>query len=276
MTRPPIIFLHLPKASGTTFRYIIDREYGAANVLNIPVYGVPVEEFLDRLGPARLAEYNAVVGHVPFGIARYFGPAFRYVTIVRDPVERAISRYYHILRRGPDVRQYDYIVRNRMSAVDFALSDFETQVDNGQTRLLAGFDYRAPLIPVGGLNQTHLEKALANLESISVVGTSDRFDHTLVLLRRKFGWRLPLYVKENTTKRPAEAGLTETERSAIRERNAFDEVLYRRASARLLRDCRESGAGFEIELRAFRSLNITAGHARGIARRLSRTRRAGS
>jgi hypothetical protein len=266
----PLIFLHVPKAAGTTFRAILERQYGRDSMLNLPVYGRSLDEHLSDIDPAARARYRAVVGHAPFGIGRHFEGETQYVTILRDPVERTVSRYYHILRRGPRWPIYTTITEANMSLLDFALGDPDIQVDNGQTRQLAGLDYRADNVPPGSLTREHLDAALANLDRCTVVGVTTEFDRSLVLMRRKLQWRIPLYVEVNkgsADRTRARSSLTDAEKDAIRQRNSFDDELYRHAMCRLEADCRAEGRGFELELRAFRALNTIAGRVHHLVRK---------
>ncbi len=58
-------------------------------------------------------------------------------------------------------------------------------MNDGQVRLISGV---FGAVPFGELNETHLEQAIANLRSFEVVGVTEKFDLTLLLLQQAFGW----------------------------------------------------------------------------------------
>jgi hypothetical protein len=75
-----------------------------------------------------------------------------------------------------------------------------TELDNGQTRLIAGIDDK---IPFGKCTREILDLAIKNIEEyFAVVGILDKFNETILLLKKVFNWyRLPLYRKANVTKK---------------------------------------------------------------------------
>jgi hypothetical protein len=44
-----------------------------------------------------------------------------------------------------------------------------------------------------------LERAIRNLRSCAVVGLTERFDETLLIAKKTFGWRMPFYENFNVT-----------------------------------------------------------------------------
>ena len=84
-----------------------------------------------------------------------------------------------------------------------------------------------------------LDRAMHNLETgIAVVGLLKQFDESLMLMRRKLGWRLyPLYLraKSNST-RPEIEDIPRSTRKAIREANHVDQKLYEYAQNRFQRE----------------------------------------
>ncbi len=104
----PLIVIHVPKAAGTSVMTIFRRWFGSGLYLNY---------FDERTGsppPKRdlhslhsISSPVAVYGH--FGrtvkglsIEDYYPDARQFVTILRDPFELVISRYYHIRKVGSD------------------------------------------------------------------------------------------------------------------------------------------------------------------------------
>lgn len=104
------IFVHIPKTAGTSFVQAITQRFGAHNVLLQYGHRPPPANWWDGVqAQARLAvrryiwPHRYVVGHMPVTAFLDKQPddtytkrrGYRYMTFLRDPLERAISHYYY-------------------------------------------------------------------------------------------------------------------------------------------------------------------------------------
>ncbi|MFM2091611.1 MAG: hypothetical protein RLZZ127_2100 [Planctomycetota bacterium] len=95
----PLIVIHIPKTAGTSLRVMLEQRLAPAERLWI--YGTKETLSLDQAGalPAETIRSTRVcMGHFPYGVHERLGVAPRYATVLRDPVDRVISRYRHALR----------------------------------------------------------------------------------------------------------------------------------------------------------------------------------
>jgi len=256
-----IIFLHLPKTAGSTLGAIVKRQYPPEAVyLRYAGPGIgPFQEILALPEPQR-ARLRLLMGHLPFGIHETLPRPARYVTILREPVERVVSHYYFV-RRRPDHHLHETVTSRRMTLRDFVESGIARELENGQTtwmgwspELIARDDRSSPEL---------LVRATRNLEDRFVVaGLTERFDETLLVMRERLGWTRSIwYRQENVTRnRPALAEIDEDTRALIVERNGLDIELYRYVRDRFEREISDLGPAFGRELRSFRIRN--AGYAR--------------
>ena len=252
-----VLFLHVPKAGGTTLgEYVYsqcrapeDHDEGLLNagVLFVP-YGffkepdLQVPEYIRPvLGRGDL---RAVVGHFWFGLHEHVGRPFTYVTLLRDPVERVVSLYHYLK------------LDERMSLEEFAAQPPFREADNDQVRRVAGADPE-----IGGCTRAMLEAARENLRRhFAVVGVTERFDETLVLLNRRLGWtkEVAAYPRNvNPARRPTDS-LPRAAVDAIRARNALDAELHRFASEWMDQAIAAEGPGFHDDLARYRALAPTA------------------
>jgi tetratricopeptide (TPR) repeat protein len=121
------------------------------------------------------------------------------------------------------------VVDEGMSLEDYVRSGISVELNDWHTRVLAG----PPDPPFGATDRSLLDRALANIENhFSVVGLSERFDETVVMLKRSLRWKRPYYAPLNATRgRPAKAELPDAALRAIQEFNALDIELYERSRA---------------------------------------------
>jgi hypothetical protein len=134
-------------------------------------------------------------------------------------------------------------------------------VDNDQTRRISGVE---PLF--GQCRLEHLEQAKLNLEKhFAMVGLTNRFDESLLLIMRALKWDKDLYyVPELVNRsRPAIRDIPESVKNIIEEKNKYDRQLFQFASRRLDDKISAQEYSFTSELENFRSSNekyLKSGH----------------
>jgi hypothetical protein len=256
-TEPTIIFLHIGKTGGLSFRYVLRKQFPASRVFELKTRGP---------GPARMrreatASYFAtlpeeerlrprlIVGHTTFGIHELIPRPSTYITLLREPVA-LVASLYHYIRRTPKHALYDEVARSGISFGEFVTSGLSLETDNSQTRAISG----DTTTDWGRCTDEMLEQAKANIdERFSAVGLTERFDESLLLLRRAFGWSNLYYVKVNVAGARREPLAPET-LETIRRQNRLDLELYRWAGERMDRAI-AADARFADDLRRFHQRN---------------------
>jgi len=245
-----LIFLHIPKAGGSTISKILEQQYSRAETLTLDDRERQIAQ-LKALPAAQRGQYRLIQGHLFFGLHRFIPRASTYITFLRRPVERVLSFYYYA-RSTPDHYLYSQLVSERLDLKTLLAREVTLELRNEQTRLLAGDEWEDPQRVV---TRAALKQAQANLQThFRVVGLLEEFDASLLLLRRAFGWRFPFYVKENVTKEK-ETFLDAETRGLIEEANRLDLELYEYARNLFDERCRAAGESFAAELSHFRRSN---------------------
>jgi len=211
-----------------------------------------------------------VIGHFSYGIHRHFSQECAYMTILRDPLERVLASFRWMIRR-PGHPYYD--PRSGDWGLEAFVSNPEQKgaVENGQTRLIAGVESEDI-----DVNEEHLRNAKRNLEHFVLVGLTERFDDSLLLLHKTLGWRYPFYVSRNrspdwTQRIPVSEGTIEM----IQASNQLDYGLYEFASGMLNKSIQRYGRSFQRDLRLYgtlnRPINAVGRHAEGMIRAYARS-----
>ena len=211
-------------------------------------------ENLKALPAAERDQLQLIKGHFPYGIHEHLSQPFDYITMLRDPVERMVSHYYFVLRT-PHHYLYETVTSKKIGLNEYVLGGLSEELDNGQVRLISGIGRR---IPYGQCSRKWLEVAKENLERrFSFVGLAERFDETILLIARKFGWKDPYYIRQNVTEnRPAVKDVPMHVIDAIKKVSALDLELYSFAQSIFRKTLRRrSGPFFRFQVTRFKARN---------------------
>jgi hypothetical protein len=251
-----LIFLHIPKTAGSTVVHVLEQQYGLEGLLKM--YDSTFGDEVAALSDEELSRTRAIVGHFYFGLHNRLPRPCRYLTFLREPVERVVS-HYEFARRRPE--HYLHQQASTMSLPDYVRFCGAAEPNNDQTRLLAD---REMASTDGTCSPAMLSAAKRNLGLHAAVGFTEEFDTSLVLMRRVFGWRRPFYVRHNVRGRRLDEPLPGHVREVIEVHNSLDIELYRHARDRFRDLVAEQGERLDREVRVFRQLNALYGRLHGI------------
>jgi hypothetical protein len=212
-----LLFLHIPKTAGTTLNRIIEWQYSPFEIFTIDPHRIRATPERLRAWPEdRRRALRIVRGHFYFGLHDALPQGGTYFTILRDPVKRILSSYYFIQRR-PLHPLHRKVKGGRIGIPDFLRLTQHRQ--NLQCRLIAGIKSGE------GDDVKILEIAKNHLSNhFRVVGISERFEESLVLMAQTFGWEIPYYENRKVTKNRPPPDPSDIE--LIKASNQFDLELY--------------------------------------------------
>jgi hypothetical protein len=163
------------------------------------------------------------MGHNPYGLHELIPRPSTYVTMLRDPEKLVVSLYDYIRRREKHLL-HDQVVGNDMSLEAFVTSGISLEADNSQLRAITG----DTVTPFGGCDAEMLEKAKRHIdERFALAGLTERFDESVVLLGRAFGWTRLYYLKANVARSQDRTPPSPEAMELIRSQNSLDIELYR-------------------------------------------------
>lgn len=232
-----LYFLHVAKTAGTTAIAYLDGHFATHEVC--PATDWPQ---LFELPPGRLAGYKFLRG--PFGalVIGLLGEAPRIVTMVRDPVERAVSHWRYVRRLpkhplhaeavGQDVLTFSLArrpdVQVRRLGVDDPAGSFLTELrdHSTETDLWDRVDRWTSGQP------DLLARAVARLEQATAFGVTERVDESLDLIAHRLGWPARPGTALAWNASPGTVEIAEHVAAAIAEHNRLDVELHRWARQR--------------------------------------------
>lgn len=202
MTHQSIIFMHIPKAAGSTLKSILWRQYG-----NKAVYDFRAPQMKDdiarfhALTDAEKTRCRAYEGHLPLGLHRDIPGPSCYISLVRDPEQRIRSAYRHIMSR-PIHPQHEVFTKRGVTFVDYVEILAEKRQTNLQTFWLSGllgtYDAERDFTLQEHDDAEILALAKRNIRDFfGVIAPIERFNDFLICAHRQLGWKLLPYSRVN-------------------------------------------------------------------------------
>jgi hypothetical protein len=255
---PLLAFVHIPKTAGKTVTTMLAAAYSRQAIRDGGNYFRGPERTSRKVATRIRAGARVAVGHVPYGLFREHLPAdTRYMTFVREPVDRVLSHYWRHIRRREQHRRSGGRKNAiaRADSLEEALVEMRLpHINNLATRFLCG----SPA-PTGVLPASALDDAKLNLREFAFVGLQERFEESIVLLQRMLGLgSVPYENRHVSSDRPAVEELTDDERELIAECNQLDAELYEFARRLFDEAVADAPPGFGAEVETLRSLRSPA------------------
>ncbi|MDX6607851.1 MAG: hypothetical protein QOD14_2391 [Solirubrobacterales bacterium] len=221
-----LLFLHVPKAGGTALGGALGNRFAADECLETYYADDPSDEELNA------ARY--MTGHISMSVLdRFEQPPFS-ITVLRDPIERALSIYSFFRELDEPSTPRLGLERNDAAlrlAKQNSLEEFievapeiaEHYLGNWQARMLGG----------KGLVRTdeRLEDALAGLRRCDFVGLAERQNESIDWLTRRLGWAelTPLPLANVTRTKMRREQISPAAMEALLDLTSVDRDLYAEA-----------------------------------------------
>lgn len=238
----PFFFFHIPKTAGSTMQSLLVQHFTPDEIAS--AWTLTTLLGLDR---KQLSRKRLFQGHFFGALEQLIShQSFRF-TILRDPVERALSHYGHVVR---DNQHYLHRRAIELGSFEAYLDDPMTgmTVINFQSRMLA-LDCDIEAIYRKLTDQERegwqleryiettdfgldgfilLEKAQERLVSFDVVGIAEKFEETVALLCHTLDWKFPdeIHARNVNSKRLLRTELAPSTLNHLTDLNAVDLALY--------------------------------------------------
>jgi hypothetical protein len=266
---PLIAFVHIPKTAGGTVTSMFSAAYSKKGINKTGNYISGPEKTLAKATkrPGGWEDWHrgggrVAIGHTPYGVFHERMPDYtRYITFLREPVDRVISHYYrHVhnpaLSGGAQGTRPRAACRDAAGSLEEALVEMRLpQLNNLATRFLCTHP------SLGQLPDSALDEAKENLRTFMLVGIQERFEESVILLQRALGLGIvPTRDRHISAPgdRPTVEELPADQRALLEEYNAFDVELYKFGLELFAEQAAAVGDGLAAEAQKLREANVTA------------------
>lgn len=270
MLRPTIIFLHVPKTAGTTFRDMARLKIALSPPTNLLrkklTFGLSgIQPFSRRckaiasLPQNKQKRIKLIYGHFGVGVHKYLDQPTTYITVLRDPIARTISAFSYLRSDFMTQKQKFPCPDDDLAAFAQSTGEYAPfYINNLQVRMLGSNDASIDPAPGEPCSKHMLEMAKDNIDKhFPVVGLTERFDESLLLIKRQLGWRTCFYSTMNiAVKKQHNTEYAQSDLDAVRDANQMDLKLYEFAQKRLQEQVDVLGPEFANELITFRKRNL--------------------
>jgi len=172
MEREGIYFFHIPKTAGVSVWRFLEQAFSTDKICPWWLW-----DQLITVPRAELDHWHIFRGHFLSHLEPYLGKRLATFTMLRDPVERTLSHYYHV-RRVPDHPFHEHALR--MSLAEFCVNPLTRHmVENYQAAYLA----KSPGNPINVARDLTPE-CLARFELQERLQYPDKFAHSSALFDR--------------------------------------------------------------------------------------------
>jgi Sulfotransferase family len=251
MTAPDhLIFLHIPKTAGSSLYSVIQRQYPPGQMYVIAK--VSETEKFRVLPEQKRNSVRMLMGHLPFGTHGAFTEgATEYFTLLREPVDRVMSNYFHIYS-DPAHHFHRQLHAKKYTLCQLLETGKILNLNNCMTRFLSGDAKRK----YDECDHAMLEKALVNLSAFALVGLQENFELFLVRLMERYRWKNPYHFKKRiSTARIAVHDVDKITRGCVEHYNKLDIELYRIMQERVLNEQSRLSAGLLRRAARLKKLN---------------------
>lgn len=187
MLQERLFYLHITKAGGSTLRAIIEKQYSGKffSMYDAPQPNYKKLRIFYNRDENDWKKITVIGGHLFFGQhAAFPQKKFKYITMLRKPLDRIISHYYYRKSRSADdqLRLYK-LIKSGMTLKDVIEAGEVNHWVNEQCMVIAGVrDFSR------AYDSEILEIAKLHLKNFFTVGLTEKFGKSVEQFSKILGW----------------------------------------------------------------------------------------
>lgn len=229
-----LIFMHIPKTAGTSLRNMLLSSFGTNKLIIADVPDPFDYEGTLRYVSSKIKKFpeaHAIIGHFMYGIHEAIPTdKYKYITFLRDPVERILSEYFHNFELNgllgfADNGAYD------QSIFEYLIKD-NIFSSNLQTKYIHGNKYKDSLI----VTENNINQCIMNInKDFAFIGSSANLQMEIARLNEICGLSINIECSRLNNRdypKPNEL-FQQHELDKLYKRNSFDMYLINASGIKL-------------------------------------------
>ena len=249
------VFIHIPKTAGTTLGTILRRGFGPGY---IPLYDSAKHDFFSneecRAAATFFTEAKCIASHdfaAPLAQPEGVDVTYEPLTVLRHPADRVLSLYHYQRRASEHDSRHPFA---RLPFDEYLKKSIERDMERSDGKFSHVANTQAYML---GRGQAIDETMKQMEEDFFFVGLTERFDESLLVLRKKFaerGYDIGFhYLPQKTGRRlSAKLCLPPASYDDLMQLNHLDLQIWEHARKQLDHCIQEYGPAFAEDLAVFR------------------------
>ncbi len=247
MTAKPLVFLHVPKAAGTSMIELLSRNFAAEEVLRVRNTHRSLSELAGDIDLAIAEGKKFICGHFPYAAVAHLGDEIDIVTMLRDPVRRLASLYKFWRSRDPgsaggSASEFACRVSRALSFEEFVACTHPVIASATQDEMCKALVGHVSQTPEGLDSAERFQCARDSLGRMAF-GLVGEMTESIRLLSRRLRLNLLDEIHVNRTDHLPEIEVSQTAREIILRNNQGDTMLHNYAERLFQREAKTARIG---------------------------------
>jgi len=219
------LFDHLPKCGGSTLKKYLRLQYPKRKIFSIDGRNPPKSvELFKNFSQKKRYSYDLVEGHQAHYLINYIHPDSLKITVLRNPIDRIISHYFHVIR-DPQHYLHSKVIEADMNLEEYVTSGISHELQNWYTTRFSGLT----IIQAEKEPELSIIKAKENiLNNYNIIGFLDHFSNFMDIISKISNFKINYDgSKTNTGKnKPRSKDISKSAIEKIKNVNFLDMKLF--------------------------------------------------
>lgn len=217
------IFLEIPHTESKKYHKLLQGNFPNKAIFSLNKKEGKTAESFKMLKPTERNQYRIIKGISHYGLHKLFKNQsnVKYITLLRDPIDRIIS-LYNSIKKNKNHSLHENVVKANMTLKMFVSSSLTRELSNYQTSIISGISFN-----LDKCNFDVYEEAKKNIDKhFAHVGIYHYYDDSVRELKKIIGADKSDEISYKGKQQQLKQSINSEVLDLIHERNIYDIILY--------------------------------------------------